>query len=297
MSKIVKALRLAPSDVPEPVLELLAQNDEPGSPVESPPPLQTETVQAVSAAAPRISPEVRVVSIRIPDQAPLLSHGDDPAALEQYRIIRTKIVYSRPSHSVLVVTSPSVGDGKTVTALNQAYVMAMRASEQVLIVDADLHRSKVHTYLGVPRKPGLAEVLAGTAPLEEAVVRVRERPNLFVLTSGEAVISPAELLESPAWPLLIGRLRQEFQRMILDCPPVDVVASYAAVAAASDDILMVVRPDHTDRRLCLDALGKVGKKLLGVVINDEPALFRRRSSYDYYTVRADGENSGRRRSG
>ena len=164
-------------------------------------------------------------------------------------------------------------------------------------MDGDLRRSSIHTHLYTPQSPGLAEVLAGECTLEEALLEVEELPSLWILPAGKAVDNPAELLDSSSWVSLAGRLRKQFARIVIDSPPVQAVADYDLMAGVADGILLVVRPDRTNRRQAKIALGKVKPKLLGVLINDAADWFlwkQYSSGYAYYR-RPEDASKGKKR--
>jgi capsular exopolysaccharide synthesis family protein len=242
-------------------------------------------------------PAVRPVSFRISDSSPLLSpKQEDRRAAEQYRIIRTKIFHQVPGSSITVICSPGMGDGKTVTSVNLAAALAHKSEDKVILIDADLRLSKVHERLGIPNAPGLAEVLAGTCALEDAMLRVEQLPNFYVLPAGQAEVNPTELLDCSNWRALLVRLREEFRRTIVDSPPVEAVADYDLIAANCDGVVLVVRPDHTSRPLLANALAKVKGKLIGVLINDVEDWFlwkRGSPSYHYYQTGARGKEGTR----
>jgi capsular exopolysaccharide synthesis family protein len=242
-------------------------------------------------------PAVRPVSFRISDSSPLLSpKQEDRRAAEQYRIIRTKIFHQVPGSSITVICSPGMGDGKTVTSVNLAAALAHKSEDKVILIDADLRLSKVHERLGIPKSPGLAEVLAGTCELEDAMLRVEQLPNFYVLPAGQAEVNPTELLDCSNWRALLVRLREEFRRTIVDSPPVEAVADYDLIAANCDGVVLVVRPDHTSRPQLTNALAKVKGKLIGVLINDVEDWFlwkRGSPSYHYYQTGARGKEGTR----
>jgi capsular exopolysaccharide synthesis family protein len=241
----------------------------------------------------RTQPGVRLVSLRISDSRPLLSpKREDRRAAEQYRIIRTRIFHQVTGSTVTVVSSPGMGDGKTVTSVNFAAALAHKSEDRVILVDADLRLSKVHERLGIPKTPGLAEVLSGACTLEEAMLQVEQSPNFYVLPAGQAEANPTELLDSSNWRALLARLREEFRRTIIDSPPVEAVADYDLIAANCDGVVLVVRPDHTSRPLLARALTKVKGKLIGVLINDVEDWFlwkRGSPSYHYYQNSSRGK--------
>jgi capsular exopolysaccharide synthesis family protein len=237
-------------------------------------------------AAMDSKPSVRPVSFRISDASPLLSpKREDRRAAEQYRIIRTRIFHQIQGSSVTVICSPGMGDGKTVTSVNLAAALAHKSEDKVILVDADLRLSKVHECLGISRTPGLADVLSGACTLEEAMLRVEQLPNFYVLPAGHPESNPTELLDSSNWRALLARLREEFRRTIVDSPPVEAVADFDLIAASCDGVVLVVRPDHTKRPVLESALAKLKGKLTGVLINDVEDWFlwkRESPSYRYY---------------
>lgn len=314
MGKILNALKTANGDIP--VLVLHCLGDVPEAPsarmqeerpfngrratsgavvepiFEKPPVLQLphresrDRLETAEEIWPEPPARARQVSFRISDSSPLLSpKREDRRAAEQYRIIRTRIFHHLPGSSITVICSPGMGDGKTVTAVNLAAALAHKSEDKVILVDADLRLSKVHERLGIPKGPGLAEVLSGTCTLEEAMLQVEQLPNFYVLPAGQAEVNPTELLDSSNWRSLLARFREEFRRTIVDSPPVEAVADYDLIAASCDGVVLVVRPDHTSRPVLASALAKVKSKLTGVLINDVEDWFlwkRESPSYRYY---------------
>lgn len=252
-----------------------------------------EILPISGAAEMPAQPAIRPVFFRISDSRPLLSpKREDRRAAEQYRIIRTKIFHQLTGSSITVVSSPGMGDGKTVTSVNLAASLAQKNEDKVILIDADLRLSKVHERLGIPKTPGLAEVLSGACTLEDAMLQVEQSPNFYVLPAGQAEANPTELLDSSNWRALLARLREEFRRTIIDSPPVEAVADYDLIAAHCDGVVLVVRPDHTSRPLLARALIKVKGKLIGVLINDVEDWFlwkRGSSSYYYYQNSSRGQ--------
>lgn len=235
--------------------------------------------------------QVRVFESRPPVEGLLFPFdGAEPRAAEQYRIIRTKILLSPRPLRTLCVSSPQVGDGKSVTALNVAGALALKLGQSVLLVDGDFRRASLAEMLGVPSSPGLANVLAGECHWSEAVGRLDRVNNLYLLPAGRRPEHPAELYDSAAWPSLCAELRQHFRSVIIDSPPVGLVADYDLIQAAVDGVILVVRPDHTRRDLCMRALQTVPpEKLVGVVINMAPVWFLSRRTghgYVYYSATA-----------
>jgi capsular exopolysaccharide synthesis family protein len=194
------------------------------------------------------------------------------AAAEQYRSLRTRIAQldaESPRH-VLAVTSPSRGDGKTVTVLNLALSMAQEFDRRTLLIDADLRHARLHTLLGIPREPGLADVLIGNTSIDEALVTLPGH-RLQVLPAGAVHTQPAELLGSTPMRRLIEGLRRHFDRVVIDTAPAQS-ADTGALESCFDGALVVVRAGRTARPAIERALASLPPaKLVGMVLNDSRA--------------------------
>jgi protein-tyrosine kinase len=285
MSKIFEALQGARSEAAELLPSLMEADNaaqEPGSGPHHAQPVNgaavngtaiNGTAELIAALAPPVEERpgrtVRQVRLTIPASVPVLPF-EDPGeqASEQYRIARTKIVHHPRKPRLITVTSPSTGDGKTITAINMAGALSLKAAAKVLLVDADFRRSAVHALLGLPRAPGLAEVISGECSFDEAVVEAVEYPHLHILASGEPKANPSELLETPQWRAFCGLARERYEYVIMDAPPSGSVADSDLIQLAADGVIMILRPDYTRRGSCVKALESVPKdKLLGVLLN------------------------------
>ena len=246
-----------------------------------------EAAVAVAGGAPAAAraDRSRHAALRISALAPIFPLDEaHPVASEQYRIIRTKIMQHLAEPRVIVVSSATSGDGKTITSINIAACLALKPDTSVLLVDGDLRRPMISNLLGLPEAPGLADVLAGRCEVGDAIVRTEQFPGLSVLVAGEKKENPAELLGSPKWVGLMKEFRQQYRYVIVDATPVAAVADYALVQEACDGVVIVVRQDHTERALLSNALGVVPKgKLLGVVLNCVESWFLWKThGYGYY---------------
>ena len=235
----------------------------------------TASVQSAKESACVISPAwsplkaKRVVRLSASALSPIFPFdGEHYAAAEQYRIIRTKIWQGPKKPQVVVVSSSSSGDGKTVTSINIAASLALKEDSRVLLVDGDLRHPRVSEALGIHVDSGLSEVLSGAVSLEAAVVGAEQFPNLFILPAGNPGQSAAELLDSQRWHVLVEQIRAQFSNVIFDAPPMATVADYELLQLVCDGVIVVARPDHSDRRAFFKVLETVPReKLLGVVLN------------------------------
>jgi capsular exopolysaccharide synthesis family protein len=245
--------------------------------------------------------QVRRLPLSIPASMPLLPFDQGAShAAEQYRILRTKIIQHPSRPRVIVVSSAMPGDGKSVTAINLAGVLALKSDASVLLLDADLRHSSACASLGLPTQPGLHQVLEGRASLEEAVIALEDLPHMYVLGAGEGQRNPTELLDSANWSALCSRLRCLFKYIVIDSPPIGALADYDLIQSVSDGVILVARPDHTNRKLCFKALQAIPlEKLLGVLLNCVPDWYPGRSSsnysYRYYGDLREGSTPTARR--
>jgi succinoglycan biosynthesis transport protein ExoP len=216
------------------------------------------------------------------------------AAGEAYRAIRIGILLSRadaPPKSILI-TSGSPKEGKTVTAINLAIAFAKMGSK-VLLIDGDLRRPRCHDILGLGHRPGLTEVLTGSAPAEE-VITATGVDRLWCLTAGSRPPNPGELLGSAKMAYTILCLRDSYDFIILDSAPVMPVTDTLPLTAVVDGVLLVVGP-HTPKEQVRKAsarLSQIRTNVLGVVLNQtdvtENDYYYSRASLAYVEATGDG---------
>jgi len=216
----------------------------------------------------------------------------DPRApvTEAYRTIRTSLFFSAPPEEtkVVVITSGGAGDGKTTTASNLALIVA-QSDKRVLLVDADLRKPQMHNIFGLERDLGLSVVLVGEASLAEAVQKVQTEQgtvaNLDVLCAGPNPPNPAELLNSKRMVDLLAEAREKYDRIIIDTPPVLIVADAAILAGEGDAAVLVVKSARNTRSLVRRAreqLLDVKARVLGGILNDVRRVDLGYYQSDYY---------------
>lgn len=203
---------------------------------------------------------------------------------EAFRKIRTNLRFLDVDSPVriITVTSGIAGEGKTSTCLALAQALA-EDGQRVLLVDADLRRPKIADYLSIEGSVGLVDVLAGSVPLGLAAQRL-EAGRLSVLPSGTIPPNPTELLGSHAMADLMARLRDEYDLVLIDAPPILPVADALIAGAKSDGVVLVVRHGKTTRnhaRESIAALERVEARLLGTVFNMVRTAGRLRSQSRY----------------
>jgi protein-tyrosine kinase len=223
---------------------------------------------------------------------PLANPHHPSTGAEEFRMLRSRLYSLRekmPLKTVLL-TSALPGDGKTFTAANLAQAFVRQHERRVLLIDADLRRSRMHTLLNTKNSPGLSDYLQGKAD-EFAVIQRSPQHDLFFIPGGSSAPNPSELLSSTRMKDLFARLSPLFDWIVLDSPPVLPVSDPAVLGAMCDGVLMVIRVGETPipavQRACSE-LQLQENNLLGVVLNcadSDP------SYYEYYGYGYQGYQS------
>lgn len=214
---------------------------------------------------------------------------------EAYRTLRTNIQFSNFENNmnVILVTSSGPSEGKTTTAGNLALTFS-QSGKKVLIVDCDLRKPSLHKKFGISNQAGLSNILVENLKLEE--VAVNKIDNLFVLPSGTIPPSPAELLGSKKMKNFIEEMRNQFDFIILDSPPIIAVTDAQILSTISDGVLLVISSSEADREAAQRAkelLKNVNANILGVVLNKVD--LKSRNGYGYYYYYGSDKEKGRKR--
>lgn len=211
---------------------------------------------------------------------------------EQFRTLRAHLYTLRETGHIqtLLVTSTTMGEGKTFVALNLAQSIARQRGQRALLVDADLRSSRLQTALGAPSAPGLSDYLAGEAD-ECSIIQADAQERLFFIPAGRPSSDPAELLANNQLRTLFSRVLPLFSWIIVDAPPILPVSDAGVLAGKCDGVIFVVRAGVTafDRAQAACAELK-GRNLLGVVLNgvEDEAIY---GAYGYYY---GGNSTGRK---
>jgi len=257
--------------------------------------LQQGGTSEPAATPPPSTPEVKAVEpIVLPPPSDSPDGVDDhlvsliaPSAFEaeQYRALRHTIEQLHKSRdlSIVAVTSPGVGDGKSTTAVNLAGALAQAQDARVLLLDADLRRPSAAKLLGLGSSdgPGLVNLILDSSLTLEHVARPCSPFDLSVIPAGHIPPSPYEVLKLPRLGELLEVARRRYDYIVVDAPPLCPVQDCRVIAHWVDGFLLVVAAHHTPRRLVSEALNVVDRgKMLGIVFNgdDHPPP----SFYGYY---------------
>lgn len=203
----------------------------------------------------------------------LVASQNQSIRAESFRQLRTNLQFMNVDNpvSTLVITSSVAGEGKSTTATNLAIVYA-EAGRKVLLIEADMRRGRIAEYLGLEDAVGLSNVLAGAVDVHD-VLQPWGADRLHVLLRGESPPNPSELLGSHHMVELIATMREEYDVIVVDAPPLLPVADAAVASTWADGVLVVVRWGKTTRSqiaTSMDSLEGVDARVLGAVLTMRP---------------------------
>ncbi|MBA3599796.1 MAG: polysaccharide biosynthesis tyrosine autokinase [Acidobacteria bacterium] len=223
------------------------------------------------------------------------------AQAEAYRHLRTSLLFSsagKPPQTILV-TSAQPAEGKTTTAINTAITLA-QSGVDVLIIDCDLRRPRMHKHFGLANAVGLTSYLSGEKNPDSLVQSCEGMPNLKVITSGPIPPNPAELLSSNEMKNLLQFLKGNFKHIIIDSPPAVFFTDAAILSMIVDGVVLVALAGKSSiylTRRFKQRLGTIGARIYGVVLNGiksnslEYSYYGYKYSYNYYTPDKDDDST------
>lgn len=202
-------------------------------------------------------------------------------AAESYRTLRTNIQYSSFDEECksIVITSSEPGEGKSTTAANLALSLA-QGEKKVILIDCDLRKPSIHKKFKISNLTGLSDVLIGQKKLIQ--VLKRHGDNLLLLTSGKIPPNPSEMLGSKAMKNLLKELRENFDYIIIDTPPVQAVTDSQVLSTEADGTLLVIKAEKTKKdsvHNSINLLRKVNANIIGTVLN---GVNNNSENYHYY---------------
>ncbi|HEX8888309.1 MAG TPA: CpsD/CapB family tyrosine-protein kinase [Pyrinomonadaceae bacterium] len=242
-----------------------------------------------AAGTTRALPEFMSLDISAARVEPHLVAVTQPrsAYCENFRALRTRVLQAgeRKKMQAFVITSAGVGEGKTLTTLNLAWLLAQTDGVRALIIDSDLRQPCATHYLGIDAPLGLSEVLAGEATLAETIIRL-EPSGLHLLPGGEARDDVAELLSGPKFGQILAELRHMFDYILIDAPPLGIFTDANVLINRADGALLVVRSGKTRYSVIDRIIEQLPReRMLGVVLNrtdeqvDESSYYYQRRYY------------------
>jgi len=194
------------------------------------------------------------------------------ANAEAHKRLRANVIFSFPDEGkcrIIGVTSAMAHEGKTTTSINLAYDM-MQAGKKVLLVDADMRMSNIVRILNIKKAPGLSNLLVGIKDNDKYVQNSELIDGLPIISCGSIPPNPSELLASKRMEVLLDTLKEHYDYIILDLPPIAAVSDALIVSKLTDGMIVVVRQDYSDKRLLDDAIRQLkfnDANIIGIVLN------------------------------
>ncbi|GAB6168215.1 CpsD/CapB family tyrosine-protein kinase [Clostridium carnis] len=190
---------------------------------------------------------------------------------ERFKTLRTNLQYSSldKEYKIIVITSSNPGEGKTTISANLALSLA-EGEKKVALIDCDLRKPSVHRVFKISNRTGLSDVLIGQENFSTASKVYKE--NMTILTAGNIPPNPAEVLASEKMAKLLVWLKTEFDYVILDTPPIQVVTDSQILSTKADGTILVVRAEKTKKDELKNSIGllkKVNANIIGTVLNGE----------------------------
>lgn len=206
------------------------------------------------------------------------------SVVEAYKTIRTNLIFllGHSNNQVLTFSSSNAGEGKSTTSINVSVAFAQMGGK-ILLIDCDLRRSSVHKKLQLDNSKGLSNVVAGFFDYKQAIIHYNS--NLDILTAGPTPPNPSELLSSSAFGDLIDEVKKEYDYVIIDTPPINVVSDALLIAPRTSGIVLVVRTGFTPYdalQHTLEAAKFANINVLGTILNGTDPSSNRYYKYRYY---------------
>ncbi len=210
--------------------------------------------------------------------------------VEAYKTLRTNILFSVPAvegrSKRFIFTSANPNEGKSTISANTAITFAQQTDVRVLLIDADLRKATAHKHFGLSSKKGLSNFLAGQDTLENCIQKVPDVPNLCLMASGVLPPNPAELLAGKQLEILFEELNKLFDVVIVDTPPVNVVADALSICPFVDGVILVATDNKTsynELQAAVNQLKIADAKILGAVLNKaRTGNYRSKQKYSNY---------------
>jgi protein-tyrosine kinase len=223
------------------------------------------------------------------DENVVITHTDPKSPVtEAYKVLRTNVMYSGIDKRLktIVVTSSGPMEGKTTTVVNLAVTFA-QAGKNVLLIDSDLRKPKIHRIFMLSNNSGLTNLIANHDEYEK-YIRSCDVPNLQILPSGTIPPNPSELLSSNTMKNFVKDISEKYDLVLFDAPPVGSVTDAAIISTLVDGTILVANSGHVEisaLKRAKELLSKVDANVIGVVLNklDKSTVNNYYYHSDYYT--------------
>lgn len=225
-------------------------------------------------------------------------------ATEQYKLIRANLDFTLPEGEkcpVIGVTSAMRGEGKSTTAVNLSYVLAERGN-RVLLIDGDLRIPSIAKKMDIPSSPGLTDILMNKLQLRLDDYKSSLLDTWYIIPAGDIPPNPSELLGSGRMESTLNLLKQHFEYIVIDLPPVNIVSDAVAISSYITGMVLVIREEYTEKKelkQCFRQLKLSNVKVLGCVMNETKSgsgsygKYKKHKYYKYYRYyQSDSKGKG-----
>ena len=216
------------------------------------------------------------------DPKKILCQNSPFAVKEAYNAIRTNLLFTQQGEKcpIFVVTSPTANNGKTINSINLAVSFA-QMGKRTLLIDADMRNPTIHRMFSISVKNGLSEILAGLT--DNISVSKTDVENLSVLTAGKIPPNPAELLSSARMDKLLEFVKEHYDCVFIDTPPINLVTDSTIFAQKVPGYIVIVKTDTTnthDVKTTVTNIEQIDGNILGFILNDVNS--EKKKYYSYY---------------
>ena len=204
---------------------------------------------------------------------------------EAYKAARTNLAFTvlKQGCKKIVFTSSISREGKSTSAVNIAISLSQQINVKVLLIDSDLRKPKINSFFNLENVPGLTNYLGNMCGLTD-VIQSTEIPNLSVICGGVIVPNPSELLASEAMENLLHTSENDYDYIILDTSPINIVIDALTLVRITDGVVIVVKEGfstHRELAKTIETLGRVNAKILGIILNGTKIESKDNSTYHY----------------
>ncbi len=226
-------------------------------------------------------------------------------ATEQYKLLRTNLSFTLPETEgckIIGVTSSMRGEGKSTTAVNLSYVLA-ESGKKVLLIDGDLRIPSIAKKMKIASTPGLTDLLRGDTTVDLEEMKSAYFWNWYIMPSGALPPNPSELLGSKRMETALATLSQQFDFIVVDLPPVNIVSDALAISKFITGMIVVIREEYTEKKeleTCFRQLRLSNVNVLGCVMNETKSgkgyysRYRYKRYYRYYKTYGNYDSATKR---
>ena len=227
----------------------------------------------------------------------VLSESTSMAA-EEFRKLVVRLEHSsspfrKGAAGTFIILSPLEGEGKTLGSVNIALALAEKSARRTLLIDFDLRKPRIEEFLMESGRPGLADALRDQGDVDD-LIQYCPREQLHVLTAGTSPEKSVHLLSTGRISTLLTQLKERFDCVVGDCPPLLPFSEGRVLASVADTVMLIARAERTPRSALIEAVSLIEpERLFGVILNAVPSMRWRKYGYGYYSRRGQDSRASK----